>query len=67
MRQMLRCSGYERAMWQSAEDGLSEFELSRWLLIKFRLYLLHLLLKSSSLFGYRARALIDLLMSRGRV
>ena len=35
--------------------------------LRFRLYLLYLLLKSSSLFGYRARALIDLLMSRGRV
>ena len=35
--------------------------------LRFRLYLLHLLLKSSSLFGYRARDLIDLLMSRGRV
>ena len=56
-----------RAIRLSVEDGLSEFELSRWLLIKFRLYLLHLLLKSSSLFGYRARALIDLLMLRGRV
>ena len=38
--------------------------------LKFRLYLLyllHLVLKSSSLVGYRARALMDLLMSMGRV
>ena len=38
--------------------------------LRFRLYLLyllHLVLKSSSLFGYRALALIDLLISRDRV
>lgn len=35
--------------------------------LRFRLYLLHLVLKSSPLVGYRARALMDLLMSRGRV
>ena len=31
--------------------------------LRFRLYLLYILLKSSSLLGYRARALIDLLIS----